>query len=496
MNRLACICLAVLMSVGIIGCASRTPTPVAQQVMELATATPYPTYTPQPTETPTHTPRPTETPTVMPTDTLVPTPTATETPRPTKTVRPTTTPTRRPTATRLPSVGDTVRCNGMWEITVETPPSFAKALNVLDTAGYLTFSSSELAKGTWMLVLFELTNLEDETDSLSSWGDELSVQATLKEHIVSFPPSSWSTSRSQRESGISDWNDAVPPGISITAIAIFDVNPDATDWMLVVEPEIGLTKACRTEILLDYSNPAISEGAPVVVVGQPINLRQGPGTGYPIVGKGATSQRFEIVGRNTDSSWWNVCCVKGERAWVANSIVEVVGDLEAVALVMDIPSPPPTSPPPATATPLPRIVPTGQEFQVSIWGLKLYGVKKTKVVYWFGSAEVAKGMWLIPFVEFRNLGTGTAEPSHNLDFYLMDAAGRTFDYDPFGDAVLGAAWQFQAGHLYDDINPGLNLGIALPFDVPGDLGDVWLRVEQDRNFVLYLGDMSQMPEHK
>jgi len=117
-------------------------------------------------------------------------------------------------------------------------------------------------------------------------------------------------------------------------------------------------------------------------------------------------------------------------------------------------------------------------------------------VYYFGSAEIAKGVWLIPLVEFRNLGTGTAEPHRNLYFYLQDDRGRTYKFDPFNDAVLGAAWQFQAGHLYDDINPGLKLGIALPFDVPPDIGDVWLRVEQDPNVVIYLGNVSQMPESK
>ena len=96
-------------------------------------------------------------------------------------------------------------------------------------------------------------------------------------------------------------------------------------------------------------------------------------------------------------------------------------------------------------------------------------------------------------VEFRNHGTGTDTPNYNIDLYLQDAAGRTYRFDEFDNAVLGAAWQFQAGHLYDDINPGIMIGIAVPVDVPPDQGDMWLRVKQDPGVSFYLGNVSQLP---
>jgi hypothetical protein len=139
-------------------------------------------------------------------------------------------------------------------------------------------------------------------------------------------------------------------------------------------------------------------------------------------------------------------------------------------------------------------MPLGQEFLTTLWGLKLYDVKRAKAVYYLGDAEFAHGTWLIPFVEFRNLGTGTAAPHNNLHFYLQDDKGRTWTYDPLNDGVLGAAWQFQAGHLNDDINPGSVLGIALPYDVAPELGDMWLRVKEAPDAVMYLGDVSEIPE--
>jgi hypothetical protein len=94
------------------------------------------------------------------------------------------------------------------------------------------------------------------------------------------------------------------------------------------------------------------------------------------------------------------------------------------------------------------------------------------------------------------LGSGTAKPSRNLDFYLQDGLGRSFDYDYLNDAVLGAAHQFQAGHLYDSIHPGSKLGIALPFDISPEIGDIWLRVRQAPEVIIYLGNVSQMPESR
>jgi hypothetical protein len=190
--------------------------------------------------------------------------------------------------------------------------------------------------------------------------------------------------------------------------------------------------------------------------------------------------------------------VGDKQAWVAAFVVTALGPVEKVVVAKVIPTPPKAPPPAPTKPPvvLSKTVPFGQEFPTTLWGLKLYDVKRAKVVYWFGDAQIASGTYLIPFVEVRNLGSGTAAPHRNLHFYLQDERGRTWTYDPFNDAVLGAAWQFKAGHLYDDINPGSVLGVALPFGVAPDLADMWLRVKEAPGVVMYLGNVSQMPENK
>jgi hypothetical protein len=151
---------------------------------------------------------------------------------------------------------------------------------------------------------------------------------------------------------------------------------------------------------------------------------------------------------------------------------------------------------PIPPMPLPKTSALGIEQKIAIWSVKLTDVKRAKAVYFFSEATIAKGTYLIPILEFRNDGSGTASPRHNITFYLRDEQGRTFEYGTYNDAVLGAAWQFNMGHLYDDINPGLVLGITIPFDVPGDMGDVWLLAKEDPSFACYLGNVSQLQETK
>jgi len=85
----------------------------------------------------------------------------------------------------------------------------------------------------------------------------------------------------------------------------------------------------------------------------PVNVRSGPGTDYARVGEVRGGEAFTIVGRNGDASWWQICCVAGEPAWIAASLVQAIGALEGVALV-EAPTPSPTNTPvPPTMTPAP-----------------------------------------------------------------------------------------------------------------------------------------------
>ncbi len=91
---------------------------------------------------------------------------------------------------------------------------------------------------------------------------------------------------------------------------------------------------------------------PQAVVGSKgLNVRGGPGTNYPILTFAKGGSRYDIVGKTQDGSWWQVCCIgaKNDKGWMAAKYVTTAGDTAAIAVVTDIPTPPPAP----TAAPAP-----------------------------------------------------------------------------------------------------------------------------------------------
>lgn len=54
-----------------------------------------------------------------------------------------------------------------------------------------------------------------------------------------------------------------------------------------------------------------------------LNVRQGPGTNYPILGKLRQGAQVLVTGRNAAGNWWFVCCLPGTRTsgWVSAQFV-------------------------------------------------------------------------------------------------------------------------------------------------------------------------------
>jgi hypothetical protein len=59
-----------------------------------------------------------------------------------------------------------------------------------------------------------------------------------------------------------------------------------------------------------------------------------------------------MVGRNVEATWWEICCISGQPAWVASQHVVIVND--ASSIQPSLAGPPPS----ATPTPTPTITPT------------------------------------------------------------------------------------------------------------------------------------------
>jgi len=87
-----------------------------------------------------------------------------------------------------------------------------------------------------------------------------------------------------------------------------------------------------------------------------VALRTGPGVQYPLVAQLGPGIPIAIIGRNTEGTWYEVCCVNGASVWVAATHVRVVNETQQVALV--VAQPPPTFTPTFTPTETPTVTPT------------------------------------------------------------------------------------------------------------------------------------------
>jgi len=146
--------------------------------------------------------------------------------------------------------------------------------------------------------------------------------------------------------------------------------------------EQPVAEATETEVVptepppTDTPEPTATP-APAVTILQEMNIRGGPGTNYPVVGAGAPGDSADVLGKNDDGSWFQIAVpnVAGGVAWIYGPLVQIVGNVDAVA-VAEAPPPPPTPTPAPTDVPVPTPVPT-KAYQFTpdgFWGTENAGI--------------------------------------------------------------------------------------------------------------------------
>jgi len=137
--------------------------------------------------------------------------------------------------------------------------------------------------------------------------------------------------------------------------------------VLMVEPAVTFTPEPSPLATVEAPEPAptstptptptvTSVPTPFAIVqAEVLNVRAGPGTSYPVVGRLTDGESVNIIGQSVDGAWWQVCCVDQKQGWVSGALVEAQGRLGDVPVITDVPPPPPTpTPRPPTPTPVPQ----------------------------------------------------------------------------------------------------------------------------------------------
>ena len=168
------------------------------------------------------------------------------------------------------------------------------------------------------------------------------------------------------------------PTAEPTAVAPTATPVPPTPTIVLTETPLPAT-ATPTEPATTTAEPTWTPPPPHVVADEDVNLRSGPGKAYPIVAKLRSGEKADIVARNASGDWWQLAWDGQVQAWVAGTVVQVLGPIDTVKVAQNIPTPPPppptstlAPPPPPTAPPNPsmayfvkslRVRPLGQDGQ-------------------------------------------------------------------------------------------------------------------------------------
>jgi uncharacterized protein YraI len=107
-----------------------------------------------------------------------------------------------------------------------------------------------------------------------------------------------------------------------------------------------------------------------------LNVRQGPGTTYPVVGKLAEGKEVTVEGRNEAGDWWYICCVADSdtRGWVSAALVTpsfAADQAAALPVVASEPAPAATPAPSASAATTATTATTTGGVQGTVAGVNL-----------------------------------------------------------------------------------------------------------------------------
>jgi uncharacterized protein YraI len=118
----------------------------------------------------------------------------------------------------------------------------------------------------------------------------------------------------------------------------------------------GSTSVTNTAGVTTTAPVTAAPAARLTIIEDLVNVRLGPGTDYGLAGETTSGQSFDVIGKNQQGDWWQICCVNGQQVWVFGQLTRAE-NAENVSVVTDLPPKPvaqaPAAPQPAPAEPQP-----------------------------------------------------------------------------------------------------------------------------------------------
>jgi uncharacterized protein YraI len=193
-----------------------------------------------------------------------------------------------------------------------------------------------------------------------------------------------------------------------------------------------------TGINLDsYAIQMLSMDVSIMVLGDHVNLRRGPGTHYSKVMPLYYGDTLTLKGRLNDYSWLFVRTTDGQEGWIKTTFI----DLKGINLYNDY-HPIRTQPPTETATPVVLTGIEGHWIDIDLGEQKLYAYNGTELI---ASFLVSTGIEAFPTVtgKFKIYAKFLYSDMHGSDYFLPDVPYSMY-YD--GDfSIHGTYWHHSFG---------------------------------------------------
>ncbi|MCB9156531.1 MAG: SH3 domain-containing protein [Caldilineaceae bacterium] len=140
----------------------------------------------------------------------------------------------------------------------------------------------------------------------------------------------------QVEATIVDNGRAVAPALSHTIGAAVAAAKAATTGEVAVQ---AADVAAADDAAVAVEVAEVGPSSPAVSVSQILNVREGPGTVYNILGQVNPGNNFPIAGKNDAGDWWEIEYAPGQTGWVFGQLVDASGDVGGVVLLTFLEAP-------------------------------------------------------------------------------------------------------------------------------------------------------------
>ena len=61
----------------------------------------------------------------------------------------------------------------------------------------------------------------------------------------------------------------------------------------------------------------------LIIEGDAVNVRSGPDTTFALVGAATQGQTFNLLAKNAQGDWWQVCCINDQPGWIFGELARV-----------------------------------------------------------------------------------------------------------------------------------------------------------------------------